>query len=96
MIFTKYNIDNKVTFQHFMPFDEKHGLGKTKEELLLEGILIESNPEITPPIVGKKNVLYVNPLRWVYEDRPLTQAEKLAKMVIDGILTQEQADDLLK
>jgi len=34
-------------------------------------------------------------IEWIYKEMPLNQAQKLAQMVEDGILTQEQADDIL-
>lgn len=37
--------NTKVMFTHFMPFDEKYGMGKTEEELLKEGYLIDEIPE---------------------------------------------------
>lgn len=37
--------NTRVMFTHFMPFDEKHGMGKTEEELLQEGYLIDEIPE---------------------------------------------------
>lgn len=37
--------DFEVKFTHYMPFDETHGLGKTKEELLKEGYLVDEVPE---------------------------------------------------
>ena len=43
----------------------------------------------------KESILYANPLRWEYIDIPLTQEEKLNQMVLNGTLTQAQADDLL-
>ena len=35
----------KITFTHFMPFDEQYGMGKTEEELLKEGYLIDEIPD---------------------------------------------------
>lgn len=37
--------NTKVMFTHFMPFDEKYGMGKSEEELLKEGYLIDEIPE---------------------------------------------------
>lgn len=47
-----------VTYIHYMPFDEKNGLGKTEEELLTTGFLVEdvAEPEF---IDGKKSIHYV-------------------------------------
>lgn len=35
----------KIKGIHYKPFDDKHGFGKTKEELLKKGFLVESIPE---------------------------------------------------
>lgn len=37
-----------VAYIHYMPFDEKNGLGKTEEELLTTGFLVEdiADPEL--------------------------------------------------
>lgn len=88
-------ITGQVIFQHNFPFHEEHGLRKTQEELEQSGMLVESIPERPDEMVGKNLVLYANPLRWEYEDRPLTQEEKLQQMVDAGTITQEQMDDLL-
>lgn len=49
MIYLRYNKENKVDLIHYMPFHEKHGLGKTQEELELEGVFVEElpKPEVT-------------------------------------------------
>lgn len=36
---------NKITLIHYQPFDKKNGLGKTEEELLQEGILVNEIPQ---------------------------------------------------
>ena len=56
MIFIKGD-DQKVNFVHYMPFDSEHGMGKTREQLELEGILVESIPE-PEPITDKIPVLH--------------------------------------
>ena len=86
---------NIVNFVHYQPFDIKNGLGKTEDELLEEGILVESLPETPPTMTGKSVVLKVNPLRWEYIDRPLTREEKLQQLVLDGKITQEEMNELL-
>ncbi|EPY2302320.1 phage protein [Clostridium sporogenes] len=63
----------KIEYIHHMPLDKKYGLGKTKEELQEEGILIENFPE---PIYieGKYTIMYWNPIEkkifYEYEDIP--------------------------
>lgn len=46
MIFVRVDSDNKVQAISFFPFDETMGLGKTEEELLEIGKLVDSIPEI--------------------------------------------------
>ena len=94
MIYLETTNENKVCLTHYQPFHEKYGLGKTKEELELTGIFVESLPLKLEEQQTKIQALYVNPLRWEYVDRELSKEEKLDKMVEDGILTQEQANDL--
>lgn len=94
MIFLKINNEtNLVEFTHFMPFDEKHGLKKTKEELEQEGILVEALPEKPEKIENKGIKLYANPLRWEYFDlTPKEQSfEFLRKLVFEGKITEEEA-----
>src|SRR5699024_6182997 len=67
-----------VGFVHYMPFHEVHGMGKSKEELEQEGILVDSIPE-PQQIEGKSAVLHFNPetkdLWYEYEDKPKTPEE---------------------
>ena len=44
-IFIKYDKNNVVTYTHYKPFDSVYGLGKTEEELLKEGVLVDSYDE---------------------------------------------------
>ncbi len=84
MIFLKYNETGKVNYTHYMPFHEKYGLGKTKEELEQEGVLVDSIPE-SKQIEGKAPILYCNPstkeLWYEYEDIPKTQEEIQQKKI---------------
>lgn len=81
MIFLKTE-NELVTFVHYMPFDGEHGMGKTKEELEQEGILVESIPE--PKQNGKIPKLFVNretkELWYEYSDRPPTQEEEMEQL----------------
>lgn len=76
---TKYS----VGFIHYMPFDSKHGFGKTQAELEQEGILVASIPE-PQQIKGKQAILYCNPstkeLWYEYEDIPITEETKIAEL----------------
>lgn len=77
MIFVRRN-GEKIDFIHYMPFDNKHGLGKTKEQLKQEGILVEQLPPKLAEAEGKTQELYFidGQLQWKYEDVPKTQEEK--------------------
>ena len=35
----------KIELIHYMPFDKEHGFGKTEQELLQEGHLVDEIPE---------------------------------------------------
>ena len=96
MIYVKVDKNNKASLIHYKPFDEKHGLNKTQEELEKEGILFKEIPEKPKRLSGKKLSLYVHPLRWEYEDRPLTQEEKLQAFVDEGQISQAEMDFILK
>lgn len=75
MIFIKVNELNEVIFRHLMPFDEKHGLKKTKEQLLLEGYLISEIPE--PENNGMIPKLKFDGENLFYEYSELTPAPKV-------------------
>ncbi|GKV70295.1 hypothetical protein NCCP2716_27930 [Sporosarcina sp. NCCP-2716] len=97
MIYLKH-INGKVAFTHFMPFDEKEGLGKSEEELKKEGILVESIPE-PEQREGFASILNVNPednsLFYTYEEVPMSQEEQY-KAEIDGLkVSQLQQDEIL-
>lgn len=49
-----------IGFAHYNPFDKEKGLGKTQEELLLEGILIPDVP--IPEHNGNMPTLFYNPI----------------------------------
>lgn len=49
-----------VGYIHFRPFDSVYGLGKSKEQLEQEGMLVDSIPE-PEQIEGKQAILYCNP-----------------------------------
>lgn len=73
MIFIKTNENGKVTYTHYFPFDEQHGFNKSREELELEGVLVNNIPE--PETVNNQlPVLYYDSIlkefRYEYEDIP--------------------------
>ncbi|PKM74645.1 MAG: hypothetical protein CVU92_05410 [Firmicutes bacterium HGW-Firmicutes-17] len=87
MIYITVDGNNLVKFQHFLPVDEVHGLGKTEEELLIEGYLVDSIPQPEQQ-AGKVPILYYTPetnvFHYEYNDIPKTpeqiQAEKIVSI----------------
>jgi hypothetical protein len=101
MIFVKLK-DDEIQAIHYQPFDPVYGLGKSEEELLQEGILVESVPE--PEFIeGKVPVLKYDPtnkeLYYEYEDVPPTKEELLEKEIEQLKqqlqLTQQALDELI-
>lgn len=83
MIFVQTSNDNEITYCHYKPFSKECGLGKTEEELLQIGYLVDEVPE-PEQIDGKFLTLFFTPERgfWFeYADIPKTpeqiQAEKI-------------------
>ena len=73
----------RVGFIHHMPFDLRNGMGKTEQELLQIGALVDDIPE-PEQIEGKNAVLYYNPetnsVYYEYIDRPLTDQERIEEL----------------
>lgn len=96
MIYLKLN-QNDVESVHYMPFDEEYGLGKTKEELESEGVLVSSIPE-PENRQGKSAILKyskVDGLYYEYVDRPLSPEEELAQLKEQYAMMQTAIDDLI-
>lgn len=83
MIFIKYDGAGNITAKNFMPFDEVYGLGKTKEQLQLEGILVDSLPEAEER-VGMDATLKINlttkEFYHEYHERMLTPVEMVSEL----------------
>lgn len=83
MIFIKVDEDNRVTFVHYKPFDSKHGLNKSREELEQEGYFVDDIPD-PEQRSGKDAILCFDPeksiLYYEYVDRPLTEKERLEQL----------------
>lgn len=84
MKFITFNENFEVKLIHNMPFDEVNGLGKTREELLTMGALVDSIPVVEVP--NDKNVIYKynqadNTVTYELIDRPLTLEEQNAKSI---------------
>ncbi|WP_205613341.1 hypothetical protein [Clostridium sporogenes] len=90
-----------IGYIHYMPFNEKHGLGKTKEELEQEGILLESIIE-PKQIEGKQATMYWNPIEgkifYEYEDIPKSKEETLEEKIktLTENLAQEKINNMKK
>lgn len=72
-----------ITYTHYMPFDPKFGLGKTQEELLQTGYLVESIPEYSGEIPeGKMPELHYDgaTFSWVMVDKPASPEDQSAKI----------------
>lgn len=84
MIFLKVK-NGVVEYINYVPFDPIRGLGKTEEELLKVGYLVNSIPD---PVRAKDKepVLKhdeVKGLYYEYVDRPLSKEEKIEQQVRD-------------
>lgn len=96
MIFIKHN-KGFIEFIHHMPFDVKHGLGKTEDELRLEGILVDSIPE---PVEqeGKAAVLKVNTdtqeLFYEYEDLQPTAEDEVMQLKRENATLQSAVSEI--
>ena len=94
MIFVKSDETGKVQMVHYMPLDAVYGLGKTEEELVLEGCLVDSMPDEPIPVEGKCPVLYfeqsTNTLYFEMEDIPPVLLTPEQQEVVD--LKQQIAD----
>jgi len=77
---------NDVTLIHYDPFNPRHGLGKTLEQLEQTGFCVLNMPEEVPQ-PGKTSVLkgdkQTKKLWWEYETRPLTADEEIASLKQD-------------
>lgn len=84
MIYIEINSNGEVMRNENYPFHEKHGLGKTKEELLQTGYLIESIPK-PQEIPGKQYVMYFNvesnEIYYKYEDALKSENEILRERI---------------
>lgn len=78
MIFIKIADNNEILEINNFPFDEVHGLGKTEDELLKEGILVQSIPE--PDVIANKAPVLKydgSNLYYEYVEIPLTKEQQM-------------------
>lgn len=86
--------DEKVTFTHYMPFDEKYGLHKTEEELLKDGYLVEVIPKYEGDIPdGKRPELHYNGsmFSFVMVDQPKSKDDIMKEKLTS---LESQQDDI--
>lgn len=84
MVFIRIDSNNKVIFQHNMPFDTINGMGMNAEKLEQEGILVDSIPKPVIPDGQQVEGLYINQqtkeLHYEYADIPKTDANKIVEL----------------
>lgn len=88
--------NGKVELIHYMPFDKRHGLGKTEEELLKEGYLLDDIPE-PQRLEGRIAEAHYTPedgFYYEYIDAPGSQNMTLVQSVQAGIITREQFEQI--
>lgn len=87
MIFIKTD-ENGLADIYYKPFDDKDGLGKSREQLELEGILVDSIPE-PEHIEGKIPFLYGNQttkeLWYEYEELSPTTEDEIGELKQENI-----------
>lgn len=98
MKFITYNESFEIQLIHNMPFDEVNGLGKTEEELLQIGALVDSIPVVEVP--NDKNIIYKynqvdNTVTYELIDRPLTAPEQNAKAIENIRRVDSNQDELI-
>lgn len=99
MKFITYNDNLDIHLIHNMPFDKVNGLGKTEEELLKLGALVNEIPEIDVPkdkIIKYKYNPSDNTVYYELIDRPLTIEEENKKQLIYLKNKSEEQDELIK
>ena len=89
MNYVKLDSNGNIEYVHRKPFDENVGLGKTEEELLQYGVLVEELPE---PDISDPNKISVlkydgNKFYYEYSPRPLTKEEQ-TKQEIESLKLQ--------
>lgn len=92
MLFVRYNKETEELYVHGMPFDERLGLGKTREELEAEGYLVQEPKH--EHVEGKVAVMKFDPekkeLYYIHEDIQPTQEQRFTQLeqtVGDVLLT---------
>jgi len=94
MIYIEIDSNNYIIFRHYKPFDEKDGLGRTREELEQTGMVVETLP--TPETIeGKTANLKYNPttksLYYEYVDKVPTPKTEM-ELALERIASLEQSN----
>jgi predicted carbohydrate-binding protein with CBM5 and CBM33 domain len=75
---------HREAYRHNLPFDAFHGLGKTEEELLHEGVFISEDSIPTPEQNGKEAILCRNSdngeLFYEYADISLPESQRIMQL----------------
>ncbi|MBH0171009.1 hypothetical protein [Fictibacillus sp. 18YEL24] len=95
-IFIQYDEQNNVTFYHTKPFDSEEGMGKTRQELETEGLILDMyDMPASDNTNGKLSILKINPstneLYYEYIDRPLTSEERIKQLESELVLAREDS-----
>ena len=87
MIYVQYDKENTINLIHYVPFDVVNGLGKTREELLLTGALVEKFEEYNYEDESKLPIYKYNPegntVYYELIDKPMTLEEEIRKALVD-------------
>lgn len=82
-IFIRTNSKGFVYYQNNFPFDPIDGTGKTEEEMLEEGYLLESIPQIDQ-VEGKLGYLYYTPEKGFWTE----YIDKIQKISIEDRVSE--------
>lgn len=83
MVYFETSGNGAVVYQNYMPFDPKFGLGRTQEELLKTGYLVDSIPKYSGEVPeGKMPELHYNgtEFSWVMVEKPADPNDQSAKI----------------
>lgn len=90
MIYIQTDFNHKIIYIHHFPFDEKCGMGKTKEELLQSGFLVDEIPQ-RPSKDGYTTISYYTKEKGFYYEYKEFQTNVYG---IPEEVTQQIQDDM--
>ena len=97
MIFIRTE-DNKIVYTHYMPFDETYGLGKTEDELLQDGYLVDAIPDYEGEVPdGKIAELHYDGsmFSYVLADKPKSQEDAMKEKLTSLEAQQEATNEAI-